>query len=190
MKPTVLITGAAGLIGGYLVRSAARWAPQWKVCGLSRAEADLTDRDQVKAVWQRCRPSLVIHCGDIVTPGVLEALRDLPMRFVYGNNDIDRASLQKKCTELGFGTIDDELILTVEGKSLYVYHGTRAALVEAKADSQEYDYVLHGHTHRRRNERIGNTRVVNPGAMFNASLYSFATIDLNTNDVEFHDVPR
>lgn len=72
MKPTVLITGAAGLIGGYLVRSAARWAPQWEVCGLSRAEADLTDRDQVKAVWQRCRPSLVIHCAALSRTGACE----------------------------------------------------------------------------------------------------------------------
>ncbi|MCE3225391.1 MAG: putative dTDP-4-dehydrorhamnose reductase, partial [Nitrospira sp.] len=34
MKPIVLITGAAGLIGGYLVRTADRWAPQWNVLGL------------------------------------------------------------------------------------------------------------------------------------------------------------
>ena len=72
MKPTMLITGAAGLIGGYLVRSAARWAPQWDVRGISRAEADLTDRDQVKKVWQRCRPNLVIHCAALSRTGVCE----------------------------------------------------------------------------------------------------------------------
>ena len=96
----------------------------------------------------------------------------------------------KKAEELGFGAIDDELVLTIGEKTLYIYHGTRAGLVETKADSQEYDYVIHGHTHRRRNERIGNTRVINPGAMFNASLYSFATLDLDTDTVEFHEIPR
>lgn len=72
MKPTVLITGAGGLIGGYLVRSASRWAPQWDVRGISRIEADLTDRKQVKEVWQRCRPSLVIHCAALSRTGVCE----------------------------------------------------------------------------------------------------------------------
>lgn len=135
-------------------------------------------------------PSLVLHCGDIVSPAVLDVLRELPMRFVFGNNDSDRGGLRKKAEELGFGAIDDELVLTIGEKTLYIYHGTRAGLVETKADSQEYDYVIHGHTHRRRNERIGNTRVINPGAMFNASLYSFATLDLDTDTVEFHEIPR
>ena len=53
MKPTVLITGAAGLIGGYLVRTAARWAPQWEVRGVTRAEADLTDSAQVQELRRR-----------------------------------------------------------------------------------------------------------------------------------------
>lgn len=63
MKPIALITGAAGLIGGYLVRSAPRWMPHWDVRGLTRSEADLTDSIQVRALWQRHRPNLVIHCA-------------------------------------------------------------------------------------------------------------------------------
>ena len=60
MKPIALITGAAGLIGGYLVRTAARWAPQWDVRGITRAVADLTDSAQVQELWRRFGPSLVI----------------------------------------------------------------------------------------------------------------------------------
>ena len=40
MKPVALITGAAGLIGGYLARSAPRWVPGWEVRGVTRAEVD------------------------------------------------------------------------------------------------------------------------------------------------------
>ena len=36
MAPLALITGAAGLIGHYLVKTAPRWAPQWDVRGLTR----------------------------------------------------------------------------------------------------------------------------------------------------------
>jgi dTDP-4-dehydrorhamnose reductase len=62
----------AGLIGGYLVRTAARWAPQWKVRGVTRAEADLTDSAQVQELWRQCRPSLVIHCAALSRTGACE----------------------------------------------------------------------------------------------------------------------
>lgn len=72
MKPIVLITGAAGLIGGYLVRTAVRWAPQWEARGLTRAEADLTDSAQVKELRRRYHPSLVIHCAALSRTGACE----------------------------------------------------------------------------------------------------------------------
>lgn len=72
MKPIALITGAAGLIGGYLVRTAHRWAPQWNVQGLTRAETDLTDPTQVKALWRRSPPDLVIHCAALSRTGACE----------------------------------------------------------------------------------------------------------------------
>lgn len=72
MKSRVLITGAAGLIGGYLVRTAARWAPQWEVHGLTRAEADLTDPALVKELWRHHHPQLAIHCAALSRTGACE----------------------------------------------------------------------------------------------------------------------
>jgi dTDP-4-dehydrorhamnose reductase len=72
MKPTALVTGAAGLIGGYLVRTADRWAPQWHVQGLTRAKGDLTDGAQVQALWRQYHPSLVIHCAALSRTGACE----------------------------------------------------------------------------------------------------------------------
>ena len=63
MKPLALVTGAAGLIGQYVVGTAARWAPEWEVGGLTRADLDLTDRQNVERVWQSIKPSAVIHCA-------------------------------------------------------------------------------------------------------------------------------
>ena len=88
MKPTVLITGAAGLIGGYLVRTAARWAPQWNVCGVTRAEADLTDPAQVQELWRRHRPGLIIHCAALSRTGACE--QD-PAQARYINVEVTRA---------------------------------------------------------------------------------------------------
>jgi putative phosphoesterase len=134
------------------------------------------------------KPTLVIHCGDIISPPTVEEFRGLPMRFVFGNNDGERDGLRRKCEELGFGDIADELEISLGGKHLYVTHGTRPSALDAKIDSQAYDYIFHGHTHRRRNEKIGNTRVINPGALFQASAYSFASLELAADEVRFYDV--
>lgn len=63
MTPAVLVTGAAGLIGQYIVKTAARWAPRCNLLALTRAELDLTDRARVEAVWHSIQPAAVIHCA-------------------------------------------------------------------------------------------------------------------------------
>ena len=65
MKPRVMITGAGGLIGQYLVKTASRWAPGWEVEGLTRADLDLTDDRAVAAWFRRIAPDLVIHCAAV-----------------------------------------------------------------------------------------------------------------------------
>ena len=63
MKPLVLVTGAAGLIGHYLLNSAPRWAPQWDVRGLTRQDVDLTDVNAVRGLWRDLHPQVVVHCA-------------------------------------------------------------------------------------------------------------------------------
>jgi dTDP-4-dehydrorhamnose reductase len=63
MTQCVVVTGAAGLIGHYVVRNATRWASGWEVRSLSRADLDLTDQRAVEQTWQALKPSAVIHCA-------------------------------------------------------------------------------------------------------------------------------
>lgn len=63
MAPRVMITGAAGLIGQYLVKAARRWAPEWNIEGLARADLDLTDHAAVTSEFQRLAPDIVVHCA-------------------------------------------------------------------------------------------------------------------------------
>jgi dTDP-4-dehydrorhamnose reductase len=60
---TVWITGAGGLIGGYLARSAPQFAPEARVVALTRQRLDLTDSPALRAEFKRQRPQLVIHCA-------------------------------------------------------------------------------------------------------------------------------
>src|SRR5438045_2444674 len=57
------ITGAGGLIGNYLVKTAPRLAPDWNIRGLARAQLDLTVFNAVRQMFREQSPQLVIHCA-------------------------------------------------------------------------------------------------------------------------------
>src|ERR1700679_641307 len=63
----VWITGAHGLIGNYLVQTAPRFAPHWRVRALTRADFDLLDFAAVEREFKKDRPQLVIHCAAVST---------------------------------------------------------------------------------------------------------------------------
>jgi dTDP-4-dehydrorhamnose reductase len=63
------ITGAHGLIGNYLVQTAPKFAPQWRVRALSRADFDLLDFAALERAFARDRPELVVHCAAITIVG-------------------------------------------------------------------------------------------------------------------------
>jgi len=63
----VWITGARGLIGNYLVQTALRFVPHWRVRALTRADFDLLDFAAVEREFKKDRPQLVIHCAAIST---------------------------------------------------------------------------------------------------------------------------
>ncbi|MEJ0089604.1 MAG: SDR family oxidoreductase [Limisphaerales bacterium] len=61
------VTGANGLIGNYLVQTASRYASDWTVRALTRADFDLLDFAAVRREFQKDQPQLVIHCAAITT---------------------------------------------------------------------------------------------------------------------------
>jgi dTDP-4-dehydrorhamnose reductase len=64
-NPLVWITGAKGLIGNYLVQSAPRFVPGWRIRALTRADFDLLDFAAVKREFKKDCPQMVIHCAAI-----------------------------------------------------------------------------------------------------------------------------
>jgi dTDP-4-dehydrorhamnose reductase len=62
---TIWVTGAAGLIGHELVRTAP---PGLRVVGITRQDVDLTDAEGVRAALLRDRPSLILHSAALSKP--------------------------------------------------------------------------------------------------------------------------
>lgn len=139
----------------------------------------------------RSEVKIVFHCGDLTDPTLVAHLDGHQVIFSNGNMDISPERIRKALQELnpqnwaGFmytGVIHNARIACV--------HGNVTGQVEALIHSGKYDYIFHGHTHQRRDEHYGKTRVINPGALGgkNSTPGSFCTLDLTTEEVIFYRV--
>ncbi|HEY7777658.1 MAG TPA: metallophosphoesterase [Nitrososphaeraceae archaeon] len=131
---------------------------------------------------------LVIHAGDIVSPNAVESLADVKLVGVLGNNDKDVAGLTSAFNKIN-GKLEGEIYKTVyDGMKFAVYHGTSIAKREQLIKSGKYDIFIYGHTHRKDNRFVGNTRVINPGTAKGWFFGLFATIavfDTTSRNIDF-----
>lgn len=101
----VWITGSGGLIGHWLMITAAKYAGGARVLGLTRSEVELTDNEAVKRRFRQDKPSLIIHCAALskstdcqtdpalarrlnveVTARLAELAQDIP--FIFFSTDL------------------------------------------------------------------------------------------------------
>ena len=118
----------------------------------------------IQALQQR-GAGFIIHCGDICSPDLLACLTGQPAGFVWGNSDEDHPALQQRAKALGIHCFGDFEEIEALGQKLAVIHGDDKSRMQALLNEQRYDYLLCGHTHVWRDERIGRTRIINPGAL-------------------------
>jgi len=126
-----------------------------------------------------------IHCGDVGSERILDFLAGLPAAFVWGNNDWDRVGLERYARKLGIACCGYLGELELAGKSFAILHGDDTRLKGRLLSEQKHVYLLQGHTHVRQDERIGKTRVINPGALHRAREKTVALLDTATDRLVF-----
>lgn len=137
------------------------------------------------AALREAGAQFLIHCGDVGSDHVLEHLGGVPAAFVFGNTDWDRRALQRSAGHLGVQCLGDAGELELDGKWFYVCHGDDFRAMRAALDAQRYDYLLHGHSHTRRDDRVGRTRIINPGALHRAREKTVAVLDIARDRLTF-----
>jgi putative phosphoesterase len=120
---------------------------------------------------------LIIHCGDIDDAETV-ALFPRHTHFVFGNCDIDRAGIRAALGDLGANLHEPFGTLEVADKRLAFVHGDDSRLLHDLAQAEAFDFLFHGHTHVARDVLHGNTRIINPGALFRARPKSFLILEL------------
>jgi len=76
---------------------------------------------------------------------------------------------------------------------LIATHGDNEDLLDELIRGQRFPYVCHGHTHSARDERIGDVRVICPGAITHPRHPRIATVvvlDTVSDTVEFYDIAQ
>lgn len=108
----------------------------------------------------------VLHAGDYIAPFVVSWLSRLecPLVGVFGNNDGDRSLLLERFDEHDHLELRGDFArLELDGAAIALLHGHQRELLTALIDTQGFDYVVHGHSHRAGWSEQGRTRVINPG---------------------------
>jgi dTDP-4-dehydrorhamnose reductase len=129
------ITGAAGLIGNYLVQAAPKFAPQWRLRALTRDQLDLLDFAAVRREFERDQPQFVIHCAAISTVADAQKNPDLARRL----NVEATEQLAELAAEIQFVFFSTDLVFdgrkgnyteTDAPNPLHLYGETKAAAEE------------------------------------------------------------
>ena len=145
----------------------------------------LPNARRIAELFNRAEVDRVIHTGDITQAKTLEVLATLcaPLVGVYGNNDLERDTLEPMSHAQGFHFVDPPLYLDWGGRRLCVVHDPRE--LDAQ-DIASFDIALHGHTHRYRLERRAEQLIFNPGecAGHLAGYNAVGVVDLVTLETE------
>lgn len=128
----------------------------------------------------------VIHCGDIGGTEVFDELVGRQCTVVWGNMDLPDSGLFAYLKTVGLEAPNQvPAKLTLGAKTFAVFHGHEPECQKA-THTLEADYILHGHTHVPRDEHIGETRIINPGALHQAKRKTVAILDTATNKLTLH----
>ena len=113
-------------------------------------------------LFKTAKVDRVVHTGDITKGSTLDIFGELgcPLFGVFGNNDVERASLAESIARCHFEFQEPPLHLRWHKREILVVHDPA---ILAVIDTSRFDLVLHGHTHLKRVERTERGLIFNPG---------------------------
>lgn len=146
---------------------------------ISDTHGDVYSAREAVRIFQCLEVNQVLHCGDIGSPEIVELFSDWPTHFVYGN--VDSPNYLGDVIHQAGQTCHDRFgSFELDGRKIALLHGNDTGLLEKVAKSGKWHIICHGHTHTARHSIVGNTLVLNPGAIARTIYPSVATIDLQS----------
>ncbi len=143
---------------------------------------NLKNIGEICTIFNENSTDLVFHTGDISLPKSLLCFNKLkcPLVAIIGNNDVgERKGLEEAAKSFKCQIFDEPYFTNLISVNISIIHHPDLIDNEMLNKNQ---LILHGHTHRFRNEKIGNTVIFNPGecAGFMKGKNQVGIIDLKT----------
>jgi len=113
-------------------------------------------------LFNKSKVDLVLHAGDIISPITFKEFKLLKCKLVsiFGNNDGEVKMLGEKFSQLGEIHKGPHELEISNNKVLLMHEPDN---LESLADSDRYDVIIYGHTHKVDVRKQGKTAVINPG---------------------------
>tara|TARA_A100001011_G_C14255151_1_gene819694 strand:- start:1039 stop:1530 length:492 start_codon:yes stop_codon:yes gene_type:complete len=131
---------------------------------ISDTHNNIKNIDKIISLFNKEKVDLVIHTGDVTKAETLRkfSLLNCPLAGVFGNNDRSEVGLKEVCEENNFQFQEPPLSLKLDTLRVVVFHEPDL-INEYIKNHKDVDIILHGHTHRYREETIKETIYFNPG---------------------------
>ncbi len=124
----------------------------------------------------------VLHCGDVGGAAVVRLFQPFAAHFVVGNCD-NPATLQLAVEAAGqvfHGRVGE---LSLHGRHIAFLHGDSHFAIQRHLAENHWDLIAHGHTHLAECYSVGQTLILNPGAMMRCEQPSIALVRLPSLEV-------
>lgn len=127
--------------------------------------------DKIISLFNEEKVPFVIHTGDIANANSLEKFTKLDSKLigVYGNNDREEIGIKEIAENNHFSFEEPPKILKLCDKNIAIFHEPDL-IDDFLLHNQDIEIVIHGHTHRYRNEIKDGVLFFNPGE--SAGMYS------------------
>jgi len=140
--------------------------------------------EQARDLFRQEEIEQLIHTGDVTRVKHLTPLLELevPIHLVMGNMDRRQNEFESVSETGAFSFYGSSGQVSVDGETISFTHGHLDSTMRAlRSDS---DYLIHGHTHERRDEMYKSCRILNPGSVKPPNS-SVATLETMKKNVEF-----
>ncbi len=131
---------------------------------VSDTHNNLKNIDKIIDLFNNENISLVIHTGDIANAKSLDKFSRLKSDLigVFGNNDRNEIGIKEIASKNNFKFQDPPSTINLNGKEVAIFHEPDS-INDFLSKNQNIDIVIHGHTHRYRNEINNDVLYFNPG---------------------------
>ena len=131
---------------------------------VSDTHNNLKNIDQIIYLFNKEDVKIVIHTGDIASANAFNQFSKLNAQLigVYGNNDRNEQGLEEIAIKNSFCFKNPPKFINLALKKIAIFH--EPELIDATLSTNpNIDIILHGHTHRYREEILNGTLIFNPG---------------------------